>query len=747
MDLDLRDTLVANGHGSANGSAAPPVDQEPLAWLSAELREACAEFVDSATGAIGRVVGSEREPAGSHRFCIWADEKARTLDVGHIVVAFSEDAAVIGVVDEPRRYSDLRSFLDDYYDRQLEAAISGSLESEPPTRRPEILVFTVNVLATKHVRDDVTSHRPPVAGPVYFATPKAISYALGRNAFSGVAIPALLHTNGNAERNSDGTEKRDEQGRIVFQRAPIWLDEEYLLGPEAGHANWTGQSGLATKTSHALFLTSAIFQQLKARGKTVAALMFNVKGPDLLWLDKPAIPEEGKEEAYKSAGFDGLSAAEREAYDALGLRPEPFHNLRIFAPFKPGQVPRDSVVHLPTIDRARLNTLRNAPGESQCVYPILWDLQPFLWRPHKVFERDDLDDKLFGFVAEIRDVLGIQTLTDLEAVFAEIEESFENAEGDKDSGSSWRGHHKFTVRKARNRFKNLTSKFAGLLAEGAVDYGQLPRVDGPFTDQEVRIVDIAHCNTNVQELLVDAIIDKVWKLAEQGEKEAKDNPGRKEKALGVDKVIVFVDELNKYAPGGAQGGLRDTLVDIAARGRHLNVVLFGAQQFRSKVESEILGNCGTSFYGRVGDEEIINASYRSLSETQKAELLGLPKGRLLVRHAHFRAPLFGTFPRPPVVPGMVGQSVFNDGGSAADTHPGDGLYDLLKRLGCTEKNLKSQVRTETDGLSVEIVARICRTVETTVERHRGTTAASRFDPWTVAKRAIADARRQLGARH
>jgi hypothetical protein len=746
MDLEVRDSPGVNGHETVVRHEPDAQGREALAWLSSELREAFAALVDTATGAIGRVVGSEREPAGSHRFCIWAADHARTLDVGHIVVAFSEEAAVIGVVDEPRRYSDLRSFLDDYFDRHLEAALAESLEHEPPTRRPEILVFTVNVLATKHVREDVTSHRPPVAGPVYFATPQAIEYALGCQNFSGTPIPALLHTNGNAERLPNGSERLDAQGRIVFQRSPILLDEDYLLGPEAGHANWTGQSGLATKTSHALFLISAIFQRLKGEGRTVAALMFNVKGPDLLWLDKPAVPEEGMEDAYAAAKFSGLSPAELEAYAALGLRPEPFHNLRIFAPFKPGFVPHDPVVHLPTVDRACLNTLRNAPAEAQCVYPILWNLSPFLWRPHKIFEREDLDDRLFGLIAEIRDMRGIETLAQLNGLFEEIEASFEEAEkaGDREGATSWRAHHKFTVRKARNRFKNLTSKFAGLLAEGEVDYGQLPRVDGPFEDQEVRIVDIAHCNTNVQELLVDAIIDRIWKLAEQGERAAKDNPGRKDKVLGVDKVIVFVDELNKYAPGGAQGGLRDTLVDIAARGRHLNVVLFGAQQFRSKVESEILGNCGTSFYGRIGDEEIISPSYRSLSDTQKAELLGLPKGRLLVRHAHFRAPLFGTFPRPPVIPGMAGQRVFNDGSAAgrADTHPGDALYHLLKRLGVKEPNLKGLVRTETDGLSAAAIERICRQVEATVSKHRGSTAASRFDPWTVARRAIADARRQ-----
>src|SRR5215218_9554750 len=191
-------------------------------------------------------------------------------------------------------------------------------------------------------------------------------------------------------------------------------------------------------------------------------------------------------------------------------------------------------------------------------------------------------------------------------------------------------------------------------------------------------------------MIVSSVISKVWKLAE-------------EEKLGVDKLIVFVDELNKYAPGGGEGGLRDTLVDIAARGRHLNVVLFGAQQFRSKVDDEILGNCGTSLYGRVGDEEITNASYRSLSETAKAELLGLPKGRMLVRHAHFRSPLFGAFPLPPTIRGMAGQTVFNDskGVAKADSHVSDGLYELLKRLTKGEMPSKSKVRSETDGFTID----------------------------------------------
>ncbi|MFN8590835.1 MAG: hypothetical protein U0031_05170 [Thermomicrobiales bacterium] len=709
---NLEMLLQANGHLPADSIHVSP-------------REQFARFIDEGVGPIGRVVGSEKEPAGSHVFQIWADDEATTLDVGHIVVAFSEEAAVIGVVDEPRRFSDLRSFLDDYFDRRMEAEIDADLA----TQRPEMLVFAVHTLATCHVRDDVDSHRPPVSGPVWFATPEAIDYALGRADFTGTAIPALMHTNGNPERTADGAEKRNASGDVVFQRAPIWLDSDYLLGPEAGHANWTGQSGLATKTSHAVFLLSAVFQKLRQEGKSVAALMFNVKGPDLLWLDKPAQPEPEWEAAYAAANAKQLRETDLEAYAALGLEPRPFENFRIFAPFKPAQAPGgygDLDVQLERQAASfpgKLNTERDAPEQFHgVVHPILWSLRPLLWMPHKVFDRMDLDDKLYGFIYDIRD--GIDSLNQLDAKFDEIEAYFAG-EG---SGESWHGHHKMTIAKARNRFNSLHGKFAGLLSRGMVEYGNLPKVDDPFRDQELRVVDIAGCNSNVQEILVSKVISAVWEMAEQ-------------QKLGVEKVVVFVDELNKYAPGGGQGGLRDTLVDIAARGRHLNVVLFGAEQFRSKVDDEILGNCGTSFYGRVGDEELTNAAYRSLSETIKHELLGLKKGRILARHAHFRAPLFGTFPLKPTLDGMDGQRIFNAPHTAMPRgHAGDGLWKTLRDQMGDRGPSKHEVRTASDGLSQEVVTRI---VLQLTGMYSNGQLSPRSDPWGMAQRMIAKEKARL----
>jgi hypothetical protein len=700
---------------SPNGSGhAPEVIASP--------RERFSHFIDERTGPIGRVVGSEREPAGSHVFAIWVSEEAVTLDVGHIVVAFSEEASVVGVIDEARRFSDLRSFLDDYFDRRMEDAI----DAELATRRPEMLVFTVRVLATRHLRADVDSHRPPVSGPVWFATTAAIDFALGRKDFSGTSVPALMHTNGNAERDEHGQEKRNAAGEIVFQRSPIWLDCDYLLGPEAGHANWTGQSGLATKTSHAVFLLSAVFQKLQAEGKSVAALMFNVKGPDLLWLDKPANPEPEWAEAYAAANARPLSERDLEAYAALGLEPKPFEHFRIFAPFKPGQAPGGRGTLDVQLDRhtaefpRALNTRRDEPAMSHgVVFPILMELSPLLWIPHKVFEWGDLDDKLSGFIYEMRN-RQIASLNQAFELFDQIDEEI------ADSGKeSWNGHHKATIAKARNRFNGLHDKFGGLLSRGMVNYGGLPRVDEEFQDQELRVIDIANCNSNVQEILVTKVINEVWNKAEQ-------------QKLGVDTVVIFVDELNKYAPAGGQGGLRDTLVDIAARGRHLNVVLFGAEQFRSKVDSEILGNCGTSFYGRVGDEELTNAAYRSLSETTKHELLGLRKGTILARHAHFRAPLFGTFPLKPTIDGMVGQRVFNGAqAGVSGGHVGDGLFKTLQDLMGDRAPRKQEVRTACDGLSSETVTNVLRQIN---GMYDGRVVDSRANPWRKAEELLLKAR-------
>ncbi|MDQ3922737.1 MAG: hypothetical protein M3309_02180 [Actinomycetota bacterium] len=625
------------------------------------------DYLDTESGPIGRVVTSEDNPATAHEFYFWTAETdaAQNLDIGHIVAAESEDATAVAVLDDPRRYSDLQSFLDDFY------AYDGDPALEALSERVEILVFRARILDTKHRDERKKSKRPVRTGPVFFATSAAIEYALGADGFSGHRIPMLLHENGNDRNGSP-------------QRTPLYVDADYLLGPEAGHLNITGMSGLSTKTSHALFTISSTFQTVE--DKKVAALMFNVKGADLLFLDKPVevdpLDDPELAERYEKAGQKGLPREDREMYDSLGLEVRPFENLRIFAPLSFGKDRGERKVYAADLRAKDLNTLRRARGEDSCVYPIVWDLEDVLPHAGRIFDQADMDDKFKGFVEYLRD----RQVRTMNAFYAEVDEAFEYFE--ETESSYWHGHHQATVAKVRNRFGILPSKCAGLLVHGRVEYDGSPEVDGPFEDHEMRVVDISHLSGVPQDLVVTKVINSVWEMAEQGR-------------LGVDKLIIFIDELNKYAPSGSRtSSLKDTLVDISARGRHLNLTLFGAQQFRSKVDDEVVGNAATSLYGRTGDEELTNSSYRSFSSTTREELLQLEKGRLLLRHAHYAVPVFGTFPRPMVLMGKQGTDIFGEHRQDAATS----VLAVMRRLIKTGKPPAiTAIRSVIDGVPEEQV--------------------------------------------
>ncbi|MEN6532619.1 MAG: hypothetical protein ABFD89_03090, partial [Bryobacteraceae bacterium] len=98
-------------------------------------------------------------------------------------------------------------------------------------------------------------------------------------------------------------------------------------------------------------------------------------------------------------------------------------------------------------------------------------------------------------------------------------------------------------------------------------------------------------------------------------------------------VIIFADELNKYAPksGDSKRSLTQSLLEITERGRSLGTVLFGAEQFRSGVHDRVLGNCSTNVYGRTSPLEIAKCpDYQFFPATYKTAITHLPKGSLLL---------------------------------------------------------------------------------------------------------------------
>jgi DNA helicase HerA-like ATPase len=155
-------------------------------------------------------------------------------------------------------------------------------------------------------------------------------------------------------------------------------------------------------------------------------------------------------------------------------------------------------------------------------------------------------------------------------------------------------------------------------------------------------VDVANLEEDAQDLIFARIVSKLREHLERRD-------------LGVKHLVVFVDELNKYAPGdGADTYVRKMLLDIAERGRYLGLVLFSAQQFRSQVHRRVVGNSGTALFGRMDADELSTPGYAVLSPATRTKLATLEKGQLMIRHPHFTQPIFVRFPRPAVMQGREG---------------------------------------------------------------------------------------------
>jgi hypothetical protein len=541
---------------------------------------------------LGRVVATELKPSTPHQFHFWT-ARDTPIGIGAIVRVEEAGRVVYGVVTDGFAYSDLVTPMHAVIGADGDPVAAG-LE---PSQRAEIRLFTAAVL--RQMPEEPL--QPVPLGPVWLASDADVVLALRMDAYTAgdrpTGIPVGLYAAGGLE-------------------SPVYLDCDFLLGPEAAHLNITGVSGLATKTSAVEFLLGSIFQTFPRHKGSVAALCFNVKGPDLCFLDQPG----------------ALTDEDRRQYARLGLRPEPFQDAHYYAPFK--------------ADGVNLNTLRTHESLAANTHPLVWGLREVLDYAEVVLNRDDVDAKADAFIDFLAErVVGrqyqddmlrgkpfqVQSFADLEEFFRAI---FDFMEVLGKGGEVWKTHHLATIRKIRNRLSNISTRSKGLVTDDGTAH-DLPW--GAFADRSVHVVDVAGLDPLAQDLVFARIVSKLREHLERRD-------------LGVDHVVVFVDELNKYAPAeGADTYVRKMLLDLSERGRYLGLVLFSAQQFRSQVQRRVVGNAGTAVFGRMDMDELSMPAYATLSPATKIKLATLPKGELMVRHPHFTQPIFVRFPRPAVL--------------------------------------------------------------------------------------------------
>lgn len=558
---------------------------------------------------IGKASATEREPNSSEKFSFWLgpDEIVNPFDI--VEADQMEGTRTFGLVTNIKQITDAPSHLSNFISNDF-----GSTEANAQTPRQGANVAESNVLANYDPNEPkkfpMGIYMPVQSdSPVKFADEAGIHVALGidkmfeheREYKEKITIPAGMI------RMSNGTKVR------------VYLDRRYVLGPEGAHVNIAGISGLATKTSYAMFLIQSIMQTVGE--KDVAVILLNVKQNDLLVIDKPR---------------KNMKPEEHELWEYLGLRPQPFTSVRYLLPW--GKETQTTGIP---------NCFGEPPDQFQTYAYSLRDVIGDGGNPGPglslMVRVPDPWDTLGALIGEIQQGIGnnepkwqgVNTWGDLLNKKPLMDQGIPQKFGEVAASSVGR-----FVRVLRRVTKNRQS---GVFVEQrnprkAVNLGEeIRKIQGGQTT----VVDIAKLTDEERALVFGQIIREVYGMyAEASLDEKTDLPK---------KVVIFVDELNKYAParrGESESSILEYVLDIAARGRSLGVVLISAEQFMSEVHGQVVGNSSTKVIGRSDSAELSDASYRFISNELKAHLTRLDKGELLLSHPIYRQPVKIEFPRP-----------------------------------------------------------------------------------------------------
>src|ERR687898_2756608 len=258
------------------------VDPAPSAAPAGPPAAVPSSHVELVSPVVGRVIGTE--PATPLEFWVGVGEGSY-LQLDDVVVVErvlpdGQRLTISGVVAQVRaRHEGARMDSDVFLvaDGVLPAEVSEAAQVLATRFEPEVYV-------------------PPLPGEVV------------RKAVGAERDDALLFSQMPA-RLPAGLSRDDE---------PFYLDLEFVDGTRGAHVNISGISGVATKTSYATFLLYSLFHSgvLGVEAANTKALIFNVKGEDLLFLDH---------------ANTALSDDQPARYARLGLPAAPFGSVAFFA--------------------------------------------------------------------------------------------------------------------------------------------------------------------------------------------------------------------------------------------------------------------------------------------------------------------------------------------------------------------------------------------------------------------------------
>jgi len=452
---------------------------------------------------------------------------------------------------------------------------------------------------------------------------------------------------GEVVERAHGEERRkalyvDEMGRplpigIGRDGEPVFVDLDFFDGRKGGHMSISGISGVATKTSFALFFLRLLTAKPEVLGEGAAnlrVLVFNVKGEDLLWLDK------------RNRYFDDGAA---EAWQSLGVDPAPFPSVGFWAPPRP----RSGDVVVPDtggrqegvaafswtprefIDDGLLRFLFTDASDSRNQIPFIEErvrsqLRRFAvdvaGEPGAVVLRDPSEGLRPGDV--VTPNRGESVIRDLRDLVAAVEEYVDPEDGEAAPDQRWTGRVQAGTISAFVRRLHAAALRLGHLVRA----GESRRIDRMAA--QVTVVGIQSLHDLGQRFVVGALLAETF-----AEKEL---TGQR-----LPLSVIVLDELNKYAPREGSSPLKEMLIDIAQRGRSLGVLLVGAQQTASRVAPEVMENAAIRVAGRLDAAEAERAEYGWMLPSTRARARLLKPGTMVVSQPSIPVPLVVDFPFPP----------------------------------------------------------------------------------------------------
>ena len=558
---------------------------------------------------IGRVVATEKHPTTIDDFTFWTDPELILNPFDIVKVQHVNNSFSYGVIEDIAHITDAASFLTNFISSDF-----GDVTAEENTLRVGMNYVTAKVVCnTENIYIPLQSN-----AKVMLATAEEINYALGLNDIRNPLVCGYLEM----YESTKGCEK---------VTLPVNLNSKFIIGPEGAHLNISGISGLASKTSYAMFLLKAIqdsYMQKNPKSEdedSVAFVLFNVKGKDLLAIDQ--LNDFSDERNPEQARKDTFAK-----YEKLGLPAEPFKNVHYYYPYSIPKTRHWNTYMTP--EEVEDNLKKKKAKKYKYIYKYDKDNLDLMFA-----NIDDSTQTMESIISYIMSGQGkFNQVSDWQGFLDAVKEKCSSETSGKDKEipvASWRKFYRIIN-------KSITDNkiFARDIREeeGETRIGDALKY---IKKNEVHVIDIAKLSEDKQAYVFGDAIRTIYdlQLGQYAGEEGVDPPSR---------VVIFIDELNKYASKETPKNspiLRQVL-DVAERGRSLGVVLFAAEQFRSAIHDRVTGNCSTHAYGRTNSIEVTKSDYKSIPSVYKTMMTRLKQGEYIIQNPIFRSLLNIKFPKP-----------------------------------------------------------------------------------------------------